>query len=185
MDRDDYDHYRGLVTTTASLVAAEPGIEMEFDDVVQLLWIKVMHAIDRHDPDRSKVTVDRYVFGCLMNLRKDFRRRRPSRSVGFDDLGFQSQDRLESDLGLRVDHDAVYSEVEEDELVLPSTLTLTERGVIELLSSGYRQVDAAEFFGWTHEQMSRCIRAIRLKLADWAPDATGPAAEELSSAQAH
>lgn len=164
---DNLAHYRGLVVSTAALVVGK--VEMEFDDIVQVLWVKVWHAVEKHDPARSEKTQDEFVFGCLQNQVIDLKRRRRHRTVGFDDLGFQSQDRLENELGLTVDQEAVYGQAEEEAMLLPNTLTLEERGLIALLTEGYRQAEAARFLGWTPAVMARTMRSVREKLADWAP----------------
>ena len=56
----DLKLYSGLVHKTAAINL--PTVPLEFDDIVQHLWLKVMYALERYDPQRFRMTERAYVF---------------------------------------------------------------------------------------------------------------------------
>lgn len=168
----DLQPYAGLVHKTAALVL--PSVPLEFDDIVQALWLKVMYALQRHDAARHRMTERAYVFMAVTDKVKDLRRLRRRPECYIEDLRFQSQDKWDHENGLAVDADVTFAEAEDEPVVLPSTLTDEEREVISLLLIGYRQAEAGRELGWAPRRIERTMLSIRTKLADWAPDSSAP-----------
>jgi RNA polymerase sigma factor (sigma-70 family) len=61
--------YAGLVFSTARLYVGV--VEDEFEDIQQILWIKVWKARAAYNPDRSSMSEKNYVFSCVKNQCKD------------------------------------------------------------------------------------------------------------------
>lgn len=182
MDRPtDLIDYRGLVFKTASLIVA--SVEDDFDDIVQVLWIKVWRARESYDPARSRMPERRYVFMCLTNQVKDIMSKRRRGELSLEviavDSGFESRDRFDAQY-LSVDHQVVYGEVEDPVPLLPNTLTELEREIVALLTQDYRQTEAARLLGIEKRDMERSMRAIRSKMADWRPTTAEPEPAPLS-----
>lgn len=166
----DIAHYEGLIRKTASLYT--PYVELDYDDIVQVLRIKVWRALDAHDPRKVKTqTIERYVFMCVKNQCKDLVRRRHRGEVYLEDL-------VPTDEGTdwagwlgehSADHDQTYGTVEEDELLIPSTLTGLERAIIAWLYLDRTQKEVAGILGLTRAEMERSVKVIRAKMADWRP----------------
>lgn len=170
----DLAHYQGLVNRTAALVAIE--VQLDADDIAQFLWIKVWRAVRDWNPTRARPGKGRddYVFMCVQDQVKDLKKRPRRREQFLADLRLESEDSWDLEHGLAVDPDVAFAEAEDEPVQLPSSLTVEERGVIELLVSGYRQAEAARFLGWPPSLMERTMRSIRLKLADWRPVVMAP-----------
>lgn len=171
MDRPtDLIDYRGLVFKTASLIVGT--VEDDFDDIVQVLWIKVWRARESFDPTRSRMPEKRYVFMCLTNQVKDLKNKRRRGELSLEMVaegsGLESRDSFDAQY-LAVDREVVYAEVEESDPLLPNTLTQLEREIIALLSQDYRQTEAAAVLGIEKRDIERSMRSIRTKMADWRP----------------
>lgn len=181
------EHYRSLIYKTATLVVAL--VEDEFDDVVQVLSIKVWRAVLAFDAERWTRSTDparardAYVFMCLTNQVKDLKSKKRRSKLelslelvadGDEKSGFKSRDRFEAAHGLSVDADVVYAAVEEVAPLLPNTLTDQEREIVALLTCDFKQTEAATLLGLGKRDMERAMRSIRLKLADWKPSPREP-----------
>lgn len=188
--------YRGLIYKTALLYVS--SVDGEVDDLVQELSIKVWKALLAYNPRHvSGKEERRYVFMCLVNLTKDWKRypNRTARATDYiEDLaaaetpeigsGFQSRDSFEMQHGLTSSHDSVYGDVDEGDLLLPNTLTDDERQMIALLLTGLQQIEAGKTIGLDKRGVERIMRRIRLKLADWRPGGAPPTVTVLPASRA-
>lgn len=197
-------HYEGLIFTTTSQVVEL--VEEDFDDILQRLRITVWRALLAFDPERythlsawaQRERQRSYVFSCVQNMKKDVlkRVRRGDRYIEDEGGGApgtngdSNADRFEARY-LTTPPDLVFSEVEEDDLVLPSTLDCLERHVVVYLYTGRTQVETAVELGLTPNQMQTVMKRVRSKLADWKPSAVparsnghGPRAAEPRAARA-
>src|SRR3954453_23239603 len=107
------DKHRGLVYATARRYVG--FIDMDFDDLSQELWIKVMTARRRYDPERSDMSERSYVFMAVTNKVKDLKRdtvarRKRGRGSEADiaDVSYDDEVRL-----LAQSHDETYGCVDE------------------------------------------------------------------------
>lgn len=180
----DIRHYEGLVRKTAARYVA--FVEEDFEDICAIFRSKVWKALVRFDPERSKMTQDTFVFSCIKNQGKDLvkgsrseaakHRRRdtfiedeaPSGARAANDY---LRDSFEHQY-LQLPSDAVYGRIDEGVLLLPSTLTETERLVVGLLYLDYMQSEAIVLLGISKGVMERTMRSIRDKMADWRPSAS-------------
>lgn len=167
--------FEGLVFETARQVVLG-GVELEFDDVRQLIRIKVWRAIAAFDARRAgTMPLRRFVFGCVLNLRKDLEKRPRRHNESIERIRERSPDACEGELSdwfdlryLSVDAEQVYGEIE-DELRLPSTLDRLERSLVVMTMQG-RPAQAIESdLGLSCAQRKQAMRIIREKLADWQP----------------
>lgn len=174
----DIHFYEGLIFTTASMYA--PQVEEEFEDICQLLRMKVWRALELFDPERSKMPVERYVFMCVKNRCKDLvtKHRRGEvymedqrRNAG-EDVG--SLDWFENRY-LSTDHEQTFGDVDEGAPLMPSTLTGREREVIVLLYRHHTQAEVVRILSLRRSEMERIMRTIRDKMADWKPTAAADA----------
>lgn len=168
----DIAHYEGLVRKTASLYARQ--VEMDYDDIVQVLRIKVWRALEAHDPAKVKTqTLERFVFMCVKNQCKDLVRRRSRGEVFLEDLipDDHEDSPVEWMLQLAVDHEQTFSGVEDRELLIPCTLSDLERRIIGWLYLDRTQKEVAGILELTRAEMERAVKVIRQKMADWEPTA--------------
>jgi RNA polymerase sigma factor (sigma-70 family) len=174
--RDPYsvEFYEGLCRKTASIYVKY--VEEEYEDIVQLLHIKCWRALETYDPQKATQTVDKYVFMCMKNLCKDLVKKKKREELHIDDIAPTMQSDSGHDVRdafdlhyLGVREDEVYGEAEEELPLIPSTLTETERAVVCLLFSDYRQKEIAVRLGIDRNLVGRAIKSIRVKMADWAP----------------
>jgi RNA polymerase sigma factor (sigma-70 family) len=170
-DRHDVSFYEGLCRKTASMYV--PFVEEEYEDIVQILRVKVWRALETFDPARSKMPVERYVFMCVKNQCKDLVKKRKRGEKYIEDIApttgeLPLRDSFDERY-LSATHEEIYGLVDEGDPLVPSTLTPTEKQVVCLLYRSYRQTEAARLLGLTRSEMERCIAAIRMKMADWHP----------------
>jgi DNA-directed RNA polymerase specialized sigma24 family protein len=154
----DIAFYEGLVRKTAAMIA--PSVQEDYDDIVAILRIKVWRALVAFDPARARQPVERYVFMCVTNQKKDLLKRKRRYEVPLDD-----------EYDVRVDSDVVYGEVEDVTPVIPCTLSSFERDLVTRLYLGYTERQVAGLLGLTRPQMERALEAVRVKMADWRPTA--------------
>lgn len=173
--------YRGLIHKTASLNVA--SLDDEYDDVVQVLSIKVWRAIQSYDGARDRGKgIDSYVFACMTCAVIDLhrKRRRPesfiedlapaeTSEVGPGIFGSNSRDNFLLRNGLA--ETDTYRDVEDERPELPSTLTPFEAQVVTLLVEGYKQVEIRAMMGLPADsrEVEKAVKAVRLKMADWRP----------------
>lgn len=178
-DPFDITFYEGLIYKTASMYA--PYVEDEFDDICQLLRMKVWRALELYDASRSRMPVERYVFMCVKNRCKDLvtKQRRgevyveDQRRSGADTDG--TLDWFESRY-LSADHEQTFGGVDDGAPLIPSTLDSIERHVLVLLYRDHTQAETARALGLRRSEMERTMRSIRAKMADWRPAVEQPVA---------
>lgn len=167
--------FEGLVFETARQIVLG-GVELEFDDVRQLLRIKVWRAITAFDVRRAgPMPLRRFVFGCVLNLRKDLERRPRRHTDSIERIRERSIDACEGERSdwfdlryLSVDAEQVYGEIE-DELRLPSTLDRVERALVAMTMQGRPAQQIEADLGLSCAQRKQAMRTVREKLADWQP----------------
>ena len=172
----DLLHYDGLVGNTALMLAGH--VELPVEDIKQILAIKAWRALCAYDPAKARgMNRDRYVFMCVRDQAKDLAKKRKRRELFIEDLSsddgsnerVQSRDTFDSRY-LSSTHDETYGRVEDDDCVMPNTLTVLEQEIVVLLYRDYKQSEAARHLGIEKPAMEKAVRSIRRKLADWKPD---------------
>lgn len=167
-------HYEGLIFRTAQLTA--PLVEEDFDDICQVLRIKVWNALLKWDPARAPKLVakhgvdvarDRSIFAWVKNQQMDIIKKKRRHEVSIEGN--------HDDGHLAATADEVYGQVEADLPVIPSTLTDMELRVVCLLYAEYSQSEVAASLGIPKREVERIVRSIRAKMADWAPTTSPPA----------
>lgn len=158
-------HYDGLIRSTARLCSANS--EEDFEDIVQILSIKVWKALRAFDPARCRTTRDRYVFMCVRDQAKDVCKKVKRHDAHIEDLTAAdawSGPSFEARY-LRSDRDTVFGAVEDDENLL-AELTELERSIVALLLDGYRHhAEMAAMLDVRPVDMQRAMKQIRGKLA--------------------
>jgi len=170
-DPDLLAHYEGLVRKTAAMY--EGIVEEDFDDICQLLRIKVWRALVAFDPTKARQTRDQYVFMCLRNRVKDLVKKVRRNELFIEDIaptreaqGDGSRDRFEARYLLEAE-ETVFDCVEKP--LIPSTLTHRERVVVAYLYLDYSQVEIAEATDLSSKEIATSVVEIRTKMADWHP----------------
>jgi len=163
-------HYEGLVRKTAAMY--EGIVEDDFDDICQLLRIKVWRALVAFDPTKARQTRDQYVFMCLRNRVKDLVKKVRRNELYIEDVAPINGDENE----LRDWFEARYLIVAEadvfgelDKPLIPSTLTEGERRIVAYLYLDYSQVEIAEAEEMSVKEVATQVGGIREKMADWHP----------------
>lgn len=174
--------FEGLVKTTAAQIELG-GVELDFDDIAQLLRIKIWHAVCKFSAERAaesrhlsrardrhgRSPLQRYVFTCVANLRKDIEKRPRRYNSSIDELrGSALADWFDLRY-LSVEHEQVFWEVEDETPPLPATLTQQERLVVELRCNGRLFTEIDRELGLSRAQREEVVRSVREKLADWRP----------------
>lgn len=172
------EHYRGLVHSTARLVVSEGRCQDEYDDIVQVLYMKAWYAIGAFDASKSRMTQDRFVFMCVRNAVKDLqkKRRRGDYELSLEGViesgeasgRLESRDKFDAKY-LAAGRDQVYAEVEDEAPLLPNTLSRLEREVVLALAEGYTRSEVRAALDIQQREMERIMREVRTKLADWKP----------------
>lgn len=182
--------YEPLVRSTAVLIVAQlaerVGPEDGVEDVMQLLRVKVWQALHyygagrmpRRDGEGASRTRDRYVFMCLMNLKKDILKRKRVMTLMIEDVaparvGYHRdrpgpRDAFEAKY-LAESREDVYGPVDEPPPLVPNTLTGFERDVMLLLYRDYTHREIAQRLGASKGEVLSAVRALRSKLGDWRP----------------
>lgn len=186
--------FEGLVKTTAALIEAG-GVELDFDDIAQLVRIKVWHAVCKFSAQRAaesehlcqdrdkhgRTPLQRFVFTCVANLRKDIEKRPRRYHSSVDEIRDRSFGPVEGSATLAdwfdlrylsVEHEQVFWDVEDESPELPTTLTSEERLVVELRCNGRLFTEIDRELGLSRAQREEVMRSVRGKLADWRPSAT-------------
>lgn len=174
----DWRHYEGLVKGTIKHYGLPP--DQEYEDVEQTLRMKVLEALQKYDESKGSSRRS-FVFGCVANRMRDLWRKKVVSESSWEEVtGSHDQAgsgtaghirNLETKLGLEVTEEQVYGHVWEEDFVLPSTLTHTERLMAEGLMEGVRPRDIMAEHGITRQQWMQGLRSLRAKMADWEPPA--------------
>lgn len=180
------EYYEGLVKKTAGKYHAI--VQEEYEDMCQILRLKVFQALESFKPEKSRVPAANYVFSCVRNQVKDLFKRKRRDELLIEDIapsvdtnGYGREftgltDTFDSKY-MRLDEDEVFAEILRETPLIPSTLTDTERGVLVGLYLEYQQKDIAERLGITIREVARAVKAIKVKMADWKPSSTGSVPE--------
>jgi DNA-directed RNA polymerase specialized sigma24 family protein len=182
--------FEGLIFTTAQQILAtpcSPPLEIELDDIRQRLRIAVWRGLESYDRNRDPgakkrhpQALERYIFQCLSNERKDIVKQVRRGNVYIEDQiadGRGDHDKGKAKGGFEVRYlsqpeDEVFAEVEDGPLTLPSTLTTPEREMVELLCEDYQQTEIRAMLGISVRKIDELKRSIKLKMADWRPSAS-------------
>lgn len=171
----DIRPYEGLVITTASMLVREPRVQEEFDDVAQILRLTVARALVSYDRGKATQTVEKYVFSCVLNRKKDILDRRVRTEDSLDArMEREGDDAKRTEAKYLSDHEAGYAVAEDQPVKLPATLTSFEVQVVVLMLREYNQTAVARELGVTRQRVRDAERQIRRKMADWAPTGTQP-----------
>lgn len=160
------EFYEGLIHKTASLYVAY--VQEEFEDIVSILRIKAWRALQSYDSTRSSMPPERYVFSCVKNQCKDLVKRKRRDELFLADLVEDGSPGFEARY-LQADASQVFAAVEEDDMILPPTLSQLEREIVGLLYLDFSQKEAAGLLGLRRNEMERAVKLIRQKLGDWRP----------------
>lgn len=166
----EIEHYEGLVRKTASMYVDRS--QEPYEDLCQILRLKIWRALQSYDPTKSKLPVERYVFMCMKNQCKDVVNKRWRQENYIEDLG--EGDSFDEQY-LAADHDQTFGEIEEDVPLIPSTLTLPERRLVALLYGGWSTTEAARRLGLARKDCTALLASVQGKLADWKPSPNGRA----------
>lgn len=171
----DLTYYEGLIYKTSQMLAAVT--ELEADDIAQLLRIKAWKALNAFDPSRCRTTRRKYVFMCIKDQGKDVLKKKRRGELYIEDLAQTETDKGSLQLRdsfderyLSSSHDSVYGTVDEDDVLIPSTVTRFEKRVLLLLYTGdYKQGEIASRLRAEKREVEKAIRSLRIKFSDWAP----------------
>lgn len=161
--------YEGLIRKTAAIYS--PRIQEDYEDIVQILRVKVWKALLAYDPERSTQQVEKFVFSCVANQVKDLLKRKRRTELYIEDLartsvnGDELTDSFTQEY-LSVDHDEVYGEIERELPEIPDTLTLLERQVVVRLYLDASHHRAAIVLKLTRSELETAVAGIRVKLAE-------------------
>lgn len=170
------EDFEGLIFKTAVMLT--PYVEEDFDDICQLLRIKAWKAYESYRPERSKLPLKRYVFGCLVNYTKDLRKRKKRGVLFIADLGHRDGgDGPGSDNSpfearyLCVTAEEAFMAVEDEVPLLPNTLTDQERALIGVLlqEDDLSQAALGRRIGVGVKKVQALQQSIRTKMSDWEP----------------
>jgi RNA polymerase sigma factor (sigma-70 family) len=174
---DDIGRYEGLIRSTAARYA--PWLDHDFEDIAQMLRLKVWQARLSYDPAKATQPENGYVFSCVRNRVKDLLKEQ-SRLNDRRNGGqiFIEDSRTESDLFdytyFRVDHDEVYFEAEDEIAPLPSTLSRLERDIVDLLLLDFNQAEIGRRLGISRWKVRAAQAAVKEKMMDWKPTSSTP-----------
>lgn len=167
-------HYEGLVRKTASMYAGI--VEDDYEDICQVLRIKVWRALLAFDPAKARQSRDAYVFMCLRNRVKDLVKKVRRNELFIEDVAPVPADGSREQSNLRDRFERRYFAVEDDQVfgdldtpLIPSTLTAAERRVVAYLYADFSQAEIAEEMEIGTKEVATLVGGIREKMADWHP----------------
>jgi RNA polymerase sigma factor (sigma-70 family) len=188
-------HYEGLVRKTAA--RWNSLIEDDFDDVCQFLRFKVWKALLSADIARLKQKAltskytwvqlrDRYVFSCIANAVKDLLKKKKHNLLFIEDIaptnltdggaghwgGYSATMRDSFEQRYLSTNGEVFSGVEDECVLIPSTLSKLEKDVLLLMYLDFKPAEIAEQTHVPKKEVSATMKTIREKMADWAPEGT-------------
>jgi DNA-directed RNA polymerase specialized sigma24 family protein len=165
---------------------------MDFEDVCQVLRVRVWKALEAWDPTNQKTRKrlrsgkseeelrDAFVFGCVRNQVKDLLKRNPPRDLLIEDVAPDTEDvALRDRFELRYltdDPDLIFREAEDSTPLVPNTLNRNERLVLACAYLGYNGPETAERIGIDKRRIASIMRSLREKMSDWRPSPSGGAA---------
>lgn len=181
--------FEPLVRTTARqlargdhpTMAGMPPIEIEEDDIAQLLFMKVLYAVRKWDPQRSagakngKDPLQRWVFSCVYDCCKDIARKRRRFDMMLEDLTDEvcvgkGKDLVDRDItqGQFLSEERAFESDEPTDLL--DTLPEREREVARLLYLGYSQTEITQQLNLSKRETAGLVKSVRLSLADLRSD---------------
>jgi RNA polymerase sigma factor (sigma-70 family) len=163
------EFYEGLCRKTAGRYA--PYVEEDYEDIVQVLRIKVWQAIRAYNPQKAKQPIDGFVFQCVVNRCKDLLRKKKRDELYIEDVapnanivlagsgGESTGDPRDAFEARYLSEDAALAESLQDSIV---ELGLSElaHNVAELLRDGYPRVEAIRRYTLTEGQMRSALDEI-------------------------
>jgi RNA polymerase sigma factor (sigma-70 family) len=169
----DIAAYEGLIFSTAARYA--PLLDDDLEDVQQVLRVKVWQALRVYDPSRSRATEKSYVFSCVRNQVKDLLKAQSRRNEArngsqsyVEDVSDEHRPRFEARY-LSQTAEQVFALVEDQPVLLPSTLTATEAQVVELLLLDFSRTEIAKTLGVSRDKVTALHASVQEKMADWHP----------------
>jgi RNA polymerase sigma factor (sigma-70 family) len=182
----DIAAYEGLIFTTAARYA--PLLDDDLEDIQQVLRVKVWQALRVYDPKRSKAGVKSYVFSCVRNQVKDLlksqHRRNEARngrlihieecrsvagSPGDGERTPKTPSGAFESRYLSVEAEEVFALVEDEPVLLPSTLTDCEARVVQLLVAGFSEREIAKELHVPRDKVTAMHGDVQRKMMDWHP----------------
>jgi hypothetical protein len=152
----DLEQFEGLLFRTTVLLM--PYVEEDFDDVRQLLRIKVWRAYESYDSSRSKMTVKVFIEDLA-----------PAAADASRPRGASATDRFYAQY-LAVSQELAFFDVEDEAPTLPNTLTETERQVIGFLLLDYTATEITRTLGVGPKRLRAIRDRIEEKMEDWRPN---------------
>lgn len=174
----DVSRYEALCRKTASMIVGKVE-KMEYDDICQRFRIKAWYALQNYNVNRDRVGVDRFVFACIQNEKKDLLKRVKRNEALIEDLAPSGDDGYGNGSITRSEFEARYLQetgeqafhsVEEELPFLPSTLSTLERQVVHFLYLAFDYDEISATLGIPRKEVAPVIRGIREKMADWKPN---------------
>lgn len=177
----DVERYEALVRKTALMIDGQ--VELDYDEICQRLRIKAWYALTKFEGKRDVncVGVDRFVFACIQNEKKDILKKVRRNEAFIEDIapggdegygnGHITRQEFEAHY-LQVSADQAFHDVEEQMPFLPSTLTTQERQLVHWLYLDYDYGEISGLLGIPRKEVAPLVRGIREKMADWKPSAS-------------
>lgn len=173
---DDIGPYQGLIHATAARYAPII-VDEDYDDIVQILALKVWQARRAFNPARTRLPEQSFVFSCVTNRVKDLlkaqSRLNENRGGGptfIEDVDSERRWQFDAQY-LQVSEEEAFAEVEDELPPLPSTLTQIERVVVILLVLDYKKSEIVRITGYSRSRVVKAEASVREKMADWSPNA--------------
>jgi RNA polymerase sigma factor (sigma-70 family) len=175
---DDIGPYEGLIHATAARYAPIL-VDEDYDDLVQILALKVWQARRAFDQSRTKLGEESYVFSCVTNRVKDLlkaqSRLNKNRGGGptfIEDVDPERRFQFEGKY-LQLSEEDAFADVEDELPALPSTLTHVERTVTILLVLDFKKSEIVRMTGYSRSRVVKAEASVREKMDDWRPTGVG------------
>ena len=174
----DVERYEALVRKTALMI--DGHVELDYDEICQRFRIKAWYALTKFEGKRdvNSVGVDRFVFACIQNEKKDILKKVRRNEAFIEDIapggdegygnGHITRQEFEAHY-LQVTPDEAFHDVEEQLPFLPSPLTTQERQLVHFLYLDYDYGEISHMLAIPRKEVAPLVRGIREKMADWKP----------------
>lgn len=159
--------YERCVGITVAFAARRCESPSEVHDLVTAIWLEVIDASARFDPDRGRAVP--WILGVASNLVADSRRRRAREREALRRLGGRRT--LDADDIERLDEAIDAATLAPQILAELEHLSPDERQAIELLLDGHSQSEAAELAGVTPATFRMRLSRARRRLRPDTPEA--------------
>lgn len=177
----DVERYEALVRKTALMIVEDPsGVEMEYDDICQRLRIKAWYALGKFEGDRdvNQIGLDRFVFSCVTNEKKDILKKVRRNEAFIEDIapggdegysnGHVTRQEFEAHY-LQLSSDDAFHDVEEQLPWLPNTLSKIEKQLVHFLYLDYDYGEISAMLKIPRKEVAPLVRGLRDKLPHWKP----------------